>query len=148
MGPHPGQQSHGCLDLTHTHQICIRLCLKCLNSGCSPTVFSATTNGRVQVYELSDLAEDFLRAQFCAYDQDGDGLLSWQQLDAMFSTIPPPMWQVSVCVCVYRAVSWQQLDAMFSTSPPPCKYTFFLYISTTRGTKGTGRLLPHLQCGR
>mmetsp|Transcript_28820 Transcript_28820/g.74374 ORF Transcript_28820/g.74374 Transcript_28820/m.74374 type:complete len:1156 (+) Transcript_28820:366-3833(+) len=46
-----------------------------------------------QVYELSDVAEEFLRAQFSTYDLDGDGLISWQQLDAMFSTIPPPMWQ-------------------------------------------------------
>ncbi|KAF5841406.1 EF hand associated-domain-containing protein [Dunaliella salina] len=46
-----------------------------------------------QVYELSDVAEEFLRTQFSTYDLDGDGLISWQQLDSMFSTIPPPMWQ-------------------------------------------------------
>ncbi len=50
----------------------------------------------VQVYELSELAERFLHACFCSHDVDGDGLITWQQLDAMFSTIPPPMWQVCV----------------------------------------------------
>ena len=48
-----------------------------------------------QVYELSEAAEEFLKAQFAAHDQDGDFLLTWQELDAMFSTAPPPVWQVS-----------------------------------------------------
>jgi len=46
-----------------------------------------------QVWELSDTAAEFLARTFAAYDDDGDGLVSWQQLDAMFSTIPPPVWQ-------------------------------------------------------
>lgn len=49
---------------------------------------------RSQVWELSEAAVAFLARAFAAYDDDGDGLLSWQQLDAMFSTIPPPVWQV------------------------------------------------------
>lgn len=52
-----------------------------------------------QVYELSDQGEEFLRQQFSAYDLDGDGLLSWQQLDDLFSTIPPPVWQVRHDFC-------------------------------------------------
>ncbi|KAJ9519229.1 hypothetical protein QJQ45_017887 [Haematococcus lacustris] len=46
-----------------------------------------------QVWELSEAGRDFLRHQFALYDEDGDGLLSWQQLDAMYSTLPPPVWQ-------------------------------------------------------
>jgi hypothetical protein len=57
------------------------------------------------VYELSELAEEFLRAQFLAYDVDGDGMLTWQQLDAMWYTIPPPMWQVKETVlCTYGVI--------------------------------------------
>ncbi|GFH29584.1 uncharacterized protein HaLaN_28269, partial [Haematococcus lacustris] len=36
-----------------------------------------------QVWELSEAGRDFLRHQFALYDEDGDGLLSWQQLDAI-----------------------------------------------------------------
>eukprot|EP00798_Chlamydomonas_sp_ICE-L_P004285 gene4285-14395_t len=45
-----------------------------------------------QVYELSQVALDFLSSQFSMYDEDADGLISWQQLESMFSTIPPPIW--------------------------------------------------------
>uniref|UniRef100_A0A7R9VF32 EF-hand domain-containing protein n=1 Tax=Chlamydomonas euryale TaxID=1486919 RepID=A0A7R9VF32_9CHLO len=43
-------------------------------------------------YELSGGAVEFLRRAFAAADEDGDGLLTWHQLERMYSTIPPPMW--------------------------------------------------------
>lgn len=47
-----------------------------------------------QVYELSEVALDFLTRQFRLYDDDVDGLLTWQQLERMYSTVPPNIWQV------------------------------------------------------
>ncbi|KAG1666031.1 hypothetical protein FOA52_006905 [Chlamydomonas sp. UWO 241] len=44
------------------------------------------------VYELSDTAVDFLSRQFAAYDEDSDGLLTFYQMERMYSTVPPPMW--------------------------------------------------------
>ncbi len=48
----------------------------------------------MQVYELSDVAVEFLTNQFYRYGSDGM-LTATQQLE-MFGTIPPPVWQVSI----------------------------------------------------
>lgn len=45
------------------------------------------------VYELSEAAVEFLGRSFLRQDEDGDGLLSSNELDAVFSTLPPPFWQ-------------------------------------------------------
>ncbi len=49
-----------------------------------------------QVFELSEEACSFLATQFALYDEDRDGLLTHQQLEAMNSTVPPPVWKVSM----------------------------------------------------
>ncbi len=44
------------------------------------------------MYELSDVAVEFLTYQFFLYGSDG--LVTWSQLQDMYGTIPPPVWQV------------------------------------------------------
>ncbi|EFJ45963.1 hypothetical protein VOLCADRAFT_118238, partial [Volvox carteri f. nagariensis] len=48
-----------------------------------------------QVLELSDIAVTFLRQQFTLYDARDEGMLSWEQLQGLFSTAPslPTEWQ-------------------------------------------------------
>ena len=46
-----------------------------------------------QVYELSEAAVEFLGRSFLRQDEDGDGLLSSDELALVFATIPPPFWQ-------------------------------------------------------
>ena len=47
-----------------------------------------------QVYELSDIAIEFLTHLFFRFGSDG--LVTWSQLQDMYGTIPPPVWQVGV----------------------------------------------------
>ncbi|KXZ41088.1 hypothetical protein GPECTOR_823g54 [Gonium pectorale] len=49
-----------------------------------------------QVLELSEDALGFLRQQFTLYDARDEGMLSWEQLQGLFSTAPclPTEWQV------------------------------------------------------
>jgi hypothetical protein len=44
------------------------------------------------VYELSDVAIEFLTHQFFRFGSDS--LVTWTQLQDMYGTIPPPVWQV------------------------------------------------------
>ncbi|GIL52371.1 hypothetical protein Vafri_8260 [Volvox africanus] len=48
-----------------------------------------------QVLELSDIGVSFLRQQFTLYDARDEGMLSWEQLQGLFSTAPslPTEWQ-------------------------------------------------------
>jgi len=46
-----------------------------------------------QVYELSEVAVGFVSRLFQQHDDDGDGLLTWAQQEALFQTVPPPVWQ-------------------------------------------------------
>ncbi len=56
-----------------------------------------------QVWELSDTALDFFVRKFRSVDEDGDQVISWQQLDALFSTIPPePVAPWQVCMAGHR----------------------------------------------
>ena len=49
-----------------------------------------------KVLELSDTAVGFLQQQFLLYDSRDENMLSWEQLQGLFSTAPclPTEWQV------------------------------------------------------
>ncbi len=88
---------------------------------------------RSQVLELSETAQLFLEQQFTLYDARGEGMLSWEQLQGLFSTAPslPTEWQVraarSALARAKRRSACRAVGSLLQL--PACSFGMWRYVN-------------------